>query len=281
MNPVLKSIAGRGRKAAIGLGRAAMGARAPLPRFLIIGTERGGTTSLFQMLRRHPQIATPYNKELNFFASLYPLGPRWYRAMLDRNRHSGDDALVTFEASPRYFAATRVPGRIAEMLPEAKLILLLRDPARRAVSSFHHHFKNFKGPPPSIERRMSMEMDLVEPYLDRPWQDISDHVLPRLGSRSFVPDNLYGHILAHWLNHIPRERFLIIRSEDMFADQNGTLARVLRFVDLPAFEPAKPIHVNAGTYSPTDPEIYRRLADFFAKANRRLPELAGDEFHWD
>ncbi len=116
MKRVAQKLSRRSRLPLAGLYRAATGARAPLPRFLVVGNGRSGTGSLYRTLVRHPRIAAPYTKELNFFTTHFFLGTRWYRAMLDRDRTRADTPPITFEATPSYFWRPHVAGRIARLL---------------------------------------------------------------------------------------------------------------------------------------------------------------------
>src|SRR4051812_15385053 len=107
----------------------------PLPDFLIVGTKRGGTTSLWNWLLQHPgmlpMFPSPENlKSPHYFYWHYDKGPNWYRshfataatrAMVSR-RIQGP--VATGEASPNYLYDPRVPGRVRELLPEVKIIIL-------------------------------------------------------------------------------------------------------------------------------------------------------------
>ena len=104
------------------------------PDFLIIGTQRGGTTSLYEYLCRHPQVSPATEKEIHYFDFQTARGPAWYRAhfpwRFPRTR-------ITGEASPFYLFHPRVPRLVRDLLPAVRLIVLLRDPVERA----HSHFR--------------------------------------------------------------------------------------------------------------------------------------------
>src|SRR5690349_3699828 len=115
-----------------------------LPDFLIIGAQRGGTTSLYNYLQAHPNIHSASIKEVHFFDRKFQKGVHWYRAHFPmrltkvyagRFRHEG---FVTGEASPAYLFHPQVPERIARLLPRVKLIVLLRNPVDRAYSQYYH-----------------------------------------------------------------------------------------------------------------------------------------------
>ncbi len=265
----------------VGLARAATGVHAPLPRFLIIGVGRSGTSSLYQTLLQHPQIARPYVKELKFFNRHYPLGMRWYRSMLMRDHLRRGAPAITFEATANYFSQVACAARIARWLPDTKLVLLWRNPADRAISSYYFQTSGMMTRPSPIERFLNDEMDFLDGLLDRPWGSIYEQSQRKLGGIVCATGGLYAHALKHWLQFIPHERFLFLRSEDYFADQTGTANRVFRFVGAAPFEVTNGIHEHRGSYPPTDAALYARLTAFYRNANRDLTELAGDELRWD
>ena len=115
-----------------------------LPDYLIIGTQRGGTTSLYKYLTRHPSLAHALTKELRFFDLNYDKGMAWYRSRFPSRRYkqlvrrTRGVELVVGEGSPDYMFHPHAPGRIARTLPSAKLIVFLRNPVDRAWSHYWH-----------------------------------------------------------------------------------------------------------------------------------------------
>ena len=269
----------RGPMLVAGCWRAATGARAPLPSFLIPGMGRSGTTTLTKVLLQHPQIVAPYTKQLDFFTNYYVLGLRWYRAMLDRDQAPMQAPPITFDAT-HFITRPEAARRVARLLPDTKLIVLLRNPADLVISRYHHRNRR-SGTASAMERRLTDEIAFFEPLLELPFQEILVRARRYPRRPTTCHNGLYAHILAHWLQHVPRERFMIIRSEDFYADQKRTADRIFRFVDAPPFETTGTIHENRGAYDPPDPALYQRLTAFFKKANHNLVDLAGAEFHWD
>src|SRR5687768_13237463 len=98
-----------------------------LPDFLIIGAQRGGTTSLYRYLTEHPEIDPAVRKEIHFFSRHHEQGLDWYRAHFPRR----DESSLVGEASPNYLVHPDVPARVAAALPRVKLIALLRNPVDR------------------------------------------------------------------------------------------------------------------------------------------------------
>ena len=116
----------------------------PLPDTLIVGTMRGGTTSLFTYLSEHPLVARGAVKEVKYFwpEASYARGPGWYRAhfptrvALSARAARGGGRPRVLDARPAYLYRTVSHARIAALLPGARLIALLRDPVARAHSHF-------------------------------------------------------------------------------------------------------------------------------------------------
>src|SRR5581483_353597 len=146
----------------------------PLPEFLIIGAQRTGTTSLYKYLYEHPQFvsATLKTKGVHFFDMRYDKGMAWYRAHFPtsayraffRARHGCD--LVTGEASPYYLFHPHVPYRLAQHMPDVKLIAMLRDPIERTYSMWQHelsrgfeHLDRFEDALDAEEKRLAGEIE--------------------------------------------------------------------------------------------------------------------------
>ena len=129
------------------LGKLYRGITAPLrllPDFLIIGTQRGGTTSLYHYLQAHPCLQATTTKEVHFFDRKYHKGLMWYRGHFPTvwekacAQQVQKQAFVTGEASPSYLFHPHVYKRVAQALPQVKLIVLLRNPVDRAYSQYYH-----------------------------------------------------------------------------------------------------------------------------------------------
>ena len=119
-----------------------------LPDFLIIGTQRGGTTSLYHYLQAHPCIRPASTKEVHFFDTKFHKGLAWYRGHFPTrieqssvNRLHGH-SLMTGEATALYLFHPHAPKRVAKALPFVKLIVLLRNPVDRALSHYYHAIKH-------------------------------------------------------------------------------------------------------------------------------------------
>lgn len=111
-----------------------------LPDFLIIGEMRCGSTTLWEMLSHHPRVYFPVEKELHFFDGRdgkWEKGLQWYA---EKFSECGLD-MICGEATPDYLFHDDACGRIAATIPEAKLVIILRDPVERAWSHYWHNVR--------------------------------------------------------------------------------------------------------------------------------------------
>jgi hypothetical protein len=261
-----------------------------LPSFIIIGAQRAGTTSLFDYLGRHPDVASPtavaediaWSKEVHFFDDRFARGLDWYRSLFPlavRRRYArarGRD-LVAAEATPYYLFHPFVPERIAATLPDVRLIALLRDPIERAYS--HYQLAHRKGREQlSFEEALAAEPERIaedEPHLGDPTYRSRHH-----RHHSYLARGLYAEQLERWFAHFPREQMLIIRSEEFLAKPAETYERVLDFLGLRPWRLEHFEQRNVGSYAPIDPALRARLEEHFAEPNARLERLLGPEFAW-
>src|SRR5437763_1646364 len=116
-----------------------------LPDFIILGAQRAGTTSLYEYIVDHPQVGAASKKEVHFFDRHYTEGVNWYRAHFppavrrQRFENRTGKRFLTGEASPYYLAHPMVPERIAAVAPDARFLILLRNPIDRALSHYYHN----------------------------------------------------------------------------------------------------------------------------------------------
>jgi len=244
-----------------------------LPDFLILGAQKAGTTALYAYLRWHPHVTGPSFKEVSFFDRHYARGERWYRAHMPVRR-SG----IVGEASPSYLFHPLAPERVARMLPDARLIALLRNPADRAFSHYQHEVAlgreplSFEDALAAEDERLRGEEErlLADPrYFSREWW-----------SHTYQARGRYAEQLERWLAVFPQEQLLIVPSDDLADDPAGAHARVLDFLGAPPQRLESYPRVYEREYEPMRPETRDLLAAEFEQPNRRLYKLLGRELGW-
>jgi hypothetical protein len=251
-----------------------------LPDFIIIGAQKGGTTFLYNLLRRHPQFKPAVRKEIHFFDTpRFRRGLDWYRSHFPQQQQSNGQREITGEASPYYLFYPHAARRVAETIPQTKLIALLRNPVDRAYSDYQHTFRQG-----NETLAFSEALELEEERLRGEREKIvADETYRSLNYRrySYISRGIYVDQLEEWYKHFDREQLLILKSEDFFARPSDTLELVLPFLDLSERDFALEGKRNEGGYSdPMDPDTRRWLQDFYEPHNRRLYEYLGRDFDW-
>ena len=250
-----------------------------LPGALIIGAQKAGTSSLFDYLRQHPLIEGPLEKEVHFFDLHHSAGLNWYKSHFSiSGQDAGDNPPLAIEASPYYMFHPLVPLRVRRDLPDARFIVMLRNPVERAYSHYWHEVKrgyeklNLED---ALEREAERLKGEEEKLIGNPRYQSFNHQ-----HYSYVARGIYATQLERWFQHFSRERFLILESERFFRDPANETARVLEFLGLPPGDDIQFRRVNVGRYSRMDGTIREQLETFYTPHNERLSELLGMAFEW-
>jgi Sulfotransferase domain len=244
------------------------------PTFLIIGAQKAGTTSLHAYLSSHPDVSPPVTKEIHFFDDSYERGEGWYRARFPFRR----DGLITGEATPYYLFHPLVPERVAATLPEVKLIVLLREPARRAYSHYNHEVAAGREQL-SFADALEAEATRLDGEEDRIRADVSYRSYAHRHF-SYVARGFYAEQVTRWLQHFDREQLLVVPAEEIFARPRETVLGVQRFLGLDEVQPDDSHAYNSRIYERLDDELRESLQGRFREENARLFELLGRQFDW-
>ena len=243
-----------------------------LPQFIVIGAEKSGTTSLYHYLSQHPQFLPSLEKELDFFDMEFNRGIDWYLAHFPPIPNQL--GLVTGEVSANYLYSGEAPQRIVELLPQAKLIVLLRNPIERTVSRYHMLWQQ-RLIKQSFATKITQEINNLDKYL-------AIGEIPReiWENNRNIGNSLYLYHLKRWLDIFPREQLLIVRSEDLYEQPTATLKQIYTFLDMSNHELTDYQKYNRGSYPPINAEIRHTLQEFFNPYNQQLEAYLGMEFNW-
>jgi len=245
-----------------------------LPDALIIGAMKSGTSSLHYYLTQHRQVVAPLRKEVHYFDLNYARGEAWYRANFGRAAAGG----LNLDSSPYYLFHPQVPQRAHALVPNAKLIVLLRDPVRRAYSHYWH--ERDKGRETlNFEDAIAAEPERIE----RDHARLASGEIERSAAHqyfSYLARGRYAEQLAAWLQVYPRESLLALRFEDLAREPLPVLNRTLGWLGLPGMESARLEPRNTRKYPPMAPATAARLQDYFAPHNAALHSLLGDFPGW-
>jgi hypothetical protein len=269
-----------------------------LPNFLIIGAQRAGTTTLFAHVSRHPEVEPPRvegrsvysRKELHFFDENYWRGTNWYRGFFPlivsqvaaglRRR-----GLACGEATPYYLFHPEVPKRVAETIPDVRLIALLRDPVERAYSHYQHelklgmeHLSFEEAVEAETERLADLDEALanVQPEKTEDGRRIHHHHF----HRAYISRSLYADQLERWLAFFPREQLLVLRSEDFLSRPDEVFAEVFAYLSVGPWKVPHYRARNVTSYPEIDPALRTRIERRFSEPNARLSALLGRDFSW-
>lgn len=249
-----------------------------LPSVLIIGAQRSGSTSLFNYLVQHPDVLPPLGKEIHYFDFHYARGPRWYRGRFPFARRLRPP-VITMDASPYYLAHPLAAERAFRLLPQVKLIALLRNPIERAFSHYQHEVRDGREALSFAEaldreaERLAGEEERLR--CDPGYYSYNHHRF------SYTRRGFYLEQLLRWTKWYPREHLLVLQSEWLFREPAEASAAVYRFLGLRPhrLEKYKPFY--QGVYDRRiPPDIRARLAGCFEPHNRELFRWLGRELDW-
>lgn len=197
-----------------------------LPNFMIIGAPKAGTTTLFHYLAEHPQVAMGRIKEPNFFSFDADSPPPEDRASQRRYERSiktideyrelfqhSNGAAAIGESSANYLANEGAAARIRRLLPDVKLIAILRNPADRAYSAYWMDVR--KG----YERR-SFEESI------RDWENQGE------SASRFITEGFYHEQLSRYRQHFDASQILVLLMDDLKRDALDVMRRVHRFLEI-------------------------------------------------
>lgn len=260
--------------------------RKRLPNAIIIGTKKGGTRALLEILKIHPSVRA-CSAEVHFFDrdENYGQGLEWYRQQMPTSL----PGQITLEKSPSYFVASEVPERVYRMSKTVKLIAIVRDPTRRAISDYTQSLERKPDNPPFEEMVMDDDGEINESW-------------------SKLEIGRYAKHLAQWLEYFPLSQFHFVSGEELIKRPGKEIKLVERFLNLKPFitednfyfneSKGFPCFVgkiaNSGSISkahclretkgrkhPAVREgVLKRLRDYFRPLNEKFYSMVGRNFRW-
>lgn len=214
-----------------------------LPDFLVIGTEKSGTTSIYNYLIKHPQIAKPLIKEIHFFDRKFGRGYDWYRMSFPLKTFRKR----VFEVTASYFKTKEAPMRIFKMNGQLKLIVLFRNPLDRAYSHWNEFYKS------GMERNDFLESGYLDYYL----------TLSR-----------YDLFLEKWLRHFTIANFWFVKAEDFFRDTRFHYDQICKFLNLKILKDIKfQVYNYRGSKVPDD--VRESFDGYFDKTYEYMKKFTG------
>ena len=234
-----------------------------LPNFIIAGTVRSGTTSLYYNICEHPSVLPADYDEIGFFDSNYNLGTNWYRSMFPTEKEMKQvkketNFAITGEDTPFYFWKKEAVERIFENIPNVKIIAIFRNPVDRAYSNYNLGIREVLEEKLSFEDAINDEINFLEKHSFRETVD---------RSRSYLSKGFYDNQIKIWLNIFPKEQIHILSTEDMQKDPRGSLLEIFRFLEIPDYTIKNPQNKKSAEYEKMNDKTRERLLSFYKPYN--------------
>ncbi len=234
-----------------------------LPDFIIIGAQKGGTTSLQHTLGAHPDVymasgESGQHKEIHYFNDRknWHKGIDWYSSLF-----CNPDKLQG-EKTPNYLPDRQAHARMAQVVPNAKLILSLRNPVKRAYSAWNHYNQILDQSAGWGWRIQTFE------------QAISD---PARCFKSLLYFGMYAQHLKSLFSYYPREQIHIVIAERMRANIDEEYNKILDFLNLP-YKAVEFRRIHVRKYAePMDKQIRLEFEEYFRPHNEELFTLLGED----
>jgi hypothetical protein len=247
------------------------------PTFIIAGAPRSGTTWLYHLLDRHPDVfmAKPVRPEPKFFLvdELYARGLDYY---VDTWFAGADAYPAAGEKTTNYLESARAAERIHADLPDVRLVFILREPAHRAYSNW------------AWSRMNGMETEDFETALglEDQRQQTLDAKLRYARPHAYFSRGLYASMLQPYVDRFPAEQLLVVKFDGIVRDPGALATRLHRFIgvepragDATGLDVVNPSELVG---EPVPVEVLKRLRGRYAEPNRALARLLGDDFAtWD
>lgn len=263
----------------------------PMPDFLVIGAKRGGTTSLWNYLVKHPDVLPLFPpvqqiKSPHYFDINHARGQAWYRSHFatERQRRRHEERTghtpVTGEASPYYMFHPLAVERIAREMPRGRFIVSLRNPVDRAYSNYNERRGCGVETLPTFEEALEAEEGRLSGEVERIRSDPA-YYSPTHDSASYLARGRYLEHLRPWLDAFPREQLLIVLADDMNRDSESVFRRICSFLGLRSVGLTEYPRHNLLPASSMNPVTRQRLVEYFRPHNAALSAALGLDLDWD
>ena len=256
-----------------------------LPDFLIIGVSRSGTTSIYNYLTMHPNVIPAFRKEIHYFERNFHRGINWYKSFFPTQlykyiiRFILKRRIITGEATPGYILYPSLPKKVFSLLPNVKLIILLRNPVDRAYSHYKYIAKLGKENL-SFKIAIKKEQERIKNELEKALND-ENYDSDYLRQFSYLARGIYIDQIKNWRNFFPKNHFLIIKSEGFFENPSNVLKQVCRFLEIPYYKVKNFKKFSSGISRLLDSKTREFLISYFEPYNKSLYNYLDINFDWD
>jgi hypothetical protein len=245
------------------------------PNFFILGSGKCGTTSLYHALKQHPEIHLSIPKEPTFF-SRQPLVVKTAVEYFNLFPFSPGKKLYG-EASHANFSSPESAPILRQLFPDAKFLLILRNPINRTYSLYQHMLRWGHEPLKTIEQALEEEDDRFHDGRFR------EHSSAQFWNYMYVRSSRYDLQLERYLKLFPREQFFVLTLGEWKSNPNKWLQKIFRFLDVNAEIQVAEKPVNkAPYYEPMSESTYQLLTKRFFGVREKVEELIGRQLgYWE
>ena len=262
------------------------------PTFIIIGTQKGGTSSLYYYLNQHPKLIAPENKELHYFDNLKIATKKSYINKFPKSYFTNKKS---FEATPRYLYYPDAAKKIHDFNPNMKFIVMLRDPAKRAFSAWNMYKQLSKNESVVNNSRVLGKQNEKEQQYKFFYKnefptfnkcidfELSDNFDNSIIEPSIVRRGYYKEQIETYLQFFNLDSFMFIDFDTFKNDTINCLNKISNFLSISSFNDLK-ISLepqNKRDYNDVfDEELYLELKKHYQTKNKGLESLVGFELKW-
>lgn len=257
-----------------------------LPDFYIIGAQKSGTTALFYYLTKHPNIPQTI-KDIRFFDKYYHKGLDWYRLHFPLKisksvaQKINKKKYVIGEATERYLEYPHAPQRIKKITPNAKFLIVLRNPVERTYS--HYNFNVVRNKENrTFEKAIFQELERTKLEFEKMEKD-ENYYSDDYFRYAYLDRSIYVDKIKRWMKIFPKEQFMVVENKELSKNTSRVYNDVLEFLNLPVLELNEYKKISSAKYKqPTmDSEIRKKLIRFFKPSNEELFKILDVNYDWN
>lgn len=186
---------------------------------MIIGTQKAGTTSLFNYLKQHPDLYFSRVKELTYFVdnNCYERGEKYFNSFF--SGHKNEKVIAT--SYVHMLPCDYCPERVKNYNPDTKFIIMVRDPIERAYSAFYYALRNgWENENENFDSVYTLEEKRLQGNLTERYD------------LAYFSNGLYYKHLLNWYSYFPKENFLILLDLDLYKEPENTFRRIFQFLNI-------------------------------------------------
>ena len=263
-----------------------------LPDTIIVGNNKSASNTVFFNLIEHPQIQGSSRRENRFFDANYWRGTNWYRSYFPTkssktNFEKNNSRMIILDSSPTAYLHPYAAQRIKKLLPNAKLIILFRNPTDHAYSLYHHRVR-MNSEKETFEDCVIHDQERFE-ETEKKWEndEVREHTWKDL-RLSYISDGLYFNHIEKWFSLFPKKNIHCIDVENIAKEPIVVLNKICTFLNISSYDFKNYTKKNVNkedsrkpTYPPMNPSTRKKLIEFYKPHNKKLESFLNMKFNWD